>query len=209
MTFTYEQWLRDVQAVDIENLSDNDQEFWRQQYGEAIRPGKAWREQPAPSRGSGDNDRRYAVAIEDDLGLGLTFWIKRSARGEIFLFYPRESSMDPHASYHLDGTFHYKIFGMKTDSQQRQALDGGFRGSEHLGMFGGHGAGPRMHDPSHFDDVIVAPPDSLSGSSGRILVDLVASGESPAPHHREGLSIVVERVYQDASPWIVVAIAKR
>ena len=209
MDVTYEEWLRDVQAVDIEKLGENEHVFWRQRYDEAMRRGKAWREQPAPSRRSGQRGRRYAVVIEDDAGLGLTFWIKRSARGAVFLFYPRESSMDPHASYHLDGTYHNKIYGMKTDSQQRQPLDGGFRGSEHLGMFGGHGAGPRMRDLSHFDDVIVAPPDSLSGRSGRVLVDLVEPGQSPAPHHREGLSIVEERVYQDASPWIVVAIAAR
>jgi len=47
---TYEKWLRGVQAVDIEKIGDKDLAFWRQQYDEAMRRGKAWREQPAPSR---------------------------------------------------------------------------------------------------------------------------------------------------------------
>jgi hypothetical protein len=32
---------------------------------------------------------RYAVAIEDDATLWLTLWIKRNARGECFILYPR------------------------------------------------------------------------------------------------------------------------
>ena len=209
MAFTYEEWLRDVQAVDIEKLGDEDHVFWRQEYDAAMRRGAEWREQAAPSRRSVHKDRRYAIAIEDDSGLGLTFWIRRSAKGEIFILYPREPEMDPHASYHLDGTYHQKTYGMTTGSQKRQPLGGSFKGAEHLGMFGGHGSGQRMRDMSHFDDVIVAPPGSLSGKSGVILVDLIAPGESPAPQHREGVRIVAERVYQDASPWIVVAIATR
>lgn len=146
MAVTYEEWLRDVQAVDIEKLGDEDRVFWRQQYDAAMRRGAEWREQAAPSRRSVHKDQRYALAIEDDSGLGLTFWIKRSAKGEVFLLYPREPEMDPHASYHLDGTYHQKSYGTRTGSQKRQPLGGSFKGAEHLGMFGGHGSGPRMRD---------------------------------------------------------------
>lgn len=207
MAINYEEWMRDVQAVEIELLGEEDHRFWRQQYDEAMIRGAEWREQAAPSRRSTHRDHRYAIAIEDDSGLGLTFWIRRSAKGEIFLLYPREPAMDPHASYHLDGTYHHKTYGMTTGSQKRQALDGSFQGAEHLGTFAGHGPGPRMRDLSHFDDVVVAPPGSLSGRCGSILVDLVAPGASPAPQHRAGVRIVAERFYRDASPWIAVAIA--
>jgi len=206
---TYEQWLRDVQSVEIEKMSDADHVIWRQQYEEAMQRAAEWSEQAAPSRGPQPKDRRYAIVIEDDDGVGLTFWIKRSSKGEIFLLYPRDAAMNPHASYHHDGTYHQKTFDIKTNAQKRQPLDAGFKGTEHLGMFGGHGAGPRIKDLSHFDDVLVAPPGSLSGKSGFIFVDLIAPGASPAPHHREGHCIVAERVYQDAMPWIVVAIAAR
>lgn len=87
MAVAYEEWLRDVQAVDIEKIGDEDRVFWRQQHDAAMRRGAAWREQAAPSRRSGQKSHRYAVAIDDDSGLGLTFWIKRSAKGEIFLLY--------------------------------------------------------------------------------------------------------------------------
>ena len=115
--------------------------------------------------------------------------------------------MDPHASYHLDGTYHQKTFGRVTTSRKRQPLSGSFVGEEHLGAFGGHGAGPRISDPSGFDDVFIAPPSVLTGRSGTVVVDLVEPGGAPAPHHRETLHIVDERTYKDASPWIVVAIA--
>jgi hypothetical protein len=147
------------------------------------------------------------VAIQDGDELGLTFWIKRSAKGEIFLLYPREPEMDPHASYHLDGTYHQKSYGLAMSARKRQALDSNFRGAEHLGTFGGHGAGPRINDASAFDDVLVVPPGILHGRGGCIVVDLVEPGARPAPHHRETLRIVDERIYQDSSPWIVVAIA--
>ena len=68
-------------------------------------------------------------------------------------------------------------------------------------------------DPEAFAQALwsatLPTPGSLSGKSGVILIDLIAPDESPAPHHREGLRIVAERVYQDAVPWIVVAIAVR
>ena len=147
------------------------------------------------------------MALQDGDELGLTFWIKRSAKGEIFLFYPRDPEMDPHASYHRDGTYHQKTYGLAMGAQKRQPLDGSFRGVEHLGTFYGHGAGPRINDTAAFDDVLVAPLGILHGRGGCIVVDLVEPGARPAPHHRELLRIVGERIYEDSSPWIVVAIA--
>lgn len=204
---TFEEWLKDVQGVDAQTLKAEEQAFWRQSYAAAMARAQRWREQQAPSRQQLQRDRRYAIAIDDGTGLGLTFWIKRSSRGEIFLLYPREAEMDPHASYHLDGTFHYKSYGRIMSSERRQPLNANFKGAEHLGKFGGHGPGPRIQELDHFDDVIVPPPNSLGGRFGSILVDLVSPGEPAVQRHREGIRIVAERVYEDAIPWIIVAIA--
>lgn len=204
----FETWLKDVQGIAIDTLGPDDLLFWRRAFDEAMVRGSEWQAKRAPSRSARKNDRRYAIAIEDGNELGLTFWIKRSVNGEIFLFYPRNSEMDPHASYHLDGTYHQKTYGQKGISQKRQPLTCKFAGAEHLGMFAGHGAGPRIHNLDDFDDVFIAPPGVLTGKSGVVVVDLVEPGGAPATHHRQTLQIAAERTYQDASPWIVVAIAE-
>src|SRR5207248_1412283 len=57
---------------------------------------------------------RYGVAIRNGDERWLTFWIRRSAKGEFFLMMPRGATgWDPHASYHIDGTFHQKSHGRK------------------------------------------------------------------------------------------------
>jgi len=203
----FEAWLLSAQGIAADSLTPEQLALFRQYFGEAVRKTANWSAQPAPSRSLRNNDRRYAVAIQDGDDLGLTFWIKRSAKGEIFLLYPRDPEMDPHASYHRDGTYHQKSYRQAMSVQKRQPLDSSFRGAEHLGTFGGHGAGPRINDTSAFDDVLVAPPGVLHGKGGCIVVDLVEPGARPAPHHRELMRIVGERIYQDRSPWIVVAIA--
>jgi hypothetical protein len=202
----FETWLS-AQGITADSVTPEQLALLRQAFGEAGQQAANWRAQPAPSGSSRKSDRRYAVAIEDGGELGLTFWIKRSAKDEIFLFYPRDPEMDPHASYHRDGTYHQKSHGLAMSPQKRQALDSSFRGAEHLGRFSGHGAGPRINDPSAFDDVLVVSPDVLSGKRGCVVVDLIEPGGRPAPHHREQMRIVDERIYQDSSPWIVVAIA--
>lgn len=151
-------------------------------------------------------DRRFAIAVEDDAGLGLTFWIKRSAKGEIFLMYPREPDFDPHTSYHIDGTCHSKSYGTKNLACRRQPLGPNFKGTEHLGMFGGHGSGPRIEDPESFDHVLIAPPGSLTGMRGSVFVDLVEPGQQPASRHLEGRIVVAQVVHDDDAPWIVVSL---
>lgn len=203
----FEAWLNRTQGIAADSLTPELLAPFHHAYGEGVQRAANWRAQPAPSRSLRNSDRRYAVAIEDGGALGLTFWIKRSAKGEVFLLYPRDAEMDPHASYHRDGTYHQKSYGRAMSGQKRQPLDSSFRGAEHLGTFGGHGAGPRINDTSAFDDVFVAPQGVLHGRGGYVMVDLVEPGAQLAPHHREMLRIVDERIYRDSSPWIVVAIA--
>jgi hypothetical protein len=202
----FEAWIR-FQGLAEDSLTVEQISRHRDDFAKLTKQAENWRSQAAPSRSLRTGDRRYAVAIQDGDELGLSFWIRRSATGEIFLLYSRDGEMDPHASYHRDGTYHQKTYGLKWSPQKRQPLDRTFRGTEHLGKFAGHGAGPRIAETSAFDDVLVVPPGALDGRSGCIVVDLVEPGAMPAPHHRELMRIVCERTYQDASPWIVVAIA--
>ncbi len=199
-------WLREVQAVDASSLTPELLAFWEDQHRRAVARGEAWRARRAPTRSARSTDRRFAIAIEDDSGLGLTFWIKRSANGEIFLMYPREPDFDPHTSYHMDGTCHSKSYGMKSLTCRRQPLGPNFKGTEHLGMFLGHGSGPRIEDLDSFDHILTAPPGALTGMSGAVFVDLVEPGQQPASHHLEGRIVVAQVVHDDDAPWIVVSI---
>lgn len=189
-------WLKEVQAVDASTFTPEQLAFWEGTHRDALARGEAWRAQRAPARSLRSKDCRCAIAIEDDAGLGLTFWIKRSAEGEIFLMYPRDPDFGPNTSCHLDGTCHSKSYG---------AADY-FKGTEHLGMFAGHGAGPRIEDPESFDHILIAPPGSLTGRSGSVVVDLVEPGQHPASHHLEGRNVVAQVVHDDDAPWVVVSI---
>lgn len=199
-------WLKEVQAMDASTFTPEQLAFWESMHRDAMARGEAWRAQRAPARSLRSKDRRCAIAIEDDTGLGLTFWIKRSAKGEVFLMYPREPDFDPHTSYHLDGTCHSKSYGAANFARKRQPLGPNFKGTEHLGMFAGHGAGPRIEDPESFDHILIAPPGSLTGRSGSVFVDLVEPGQQPASHHLEGRHVVAQVVHDDDAPWIVVSI---
>src|SRR5215467_6182022 len=87
----FEAWLRDTQGLTADALPQEQLGLWRQAFAEGVERAAAWKAQSAPSRSSRNSERRYAVAIQDGNELGLTFWIKRSAKGEIFLFSPRDS----------------------------------------------------------------------------------------------------------------------
>lgn len=146
----------------------------------------------------------YAVAIDDGADLRVTLWVKRSPKVCVVL-QPRDREWDPHATYHVDGWYHNKSFGMAMGGQQRQPL-GNFKGTEHLGYFGGHGAPlPKCHE-SDFTDVIAVTPAVLRGIKGGVMVDLVEPGVAPNPLHRELYDVVQERTYKDYSPWVVVAV---
>jgi hypothetical protein len=77
------------------------------------------------------------VAIQDGPQLWLTMWVRCSPKGEIFVMYPRACAGNPHASYHLDGTFHQKTYGSASIPQKRQSLTAAFRENKHLGMYYG------------------------------------------------------------------------
>jgi hypothetical protein len=107
-------------------------------------------------------EHRYAVAVRNASDLWLTLWVKRNPKGEFFVFQPRsDTDWNPHTSYHLDGTLHWKTFDHKVlPPQKRQPLTGTFRGVEHLGMYKGHG--PKgisaVCDPTAFCGVVEAAP---------------------------------------------------
>ena len=152
--------------------------MWQGYFDEAMRCHKnspkvgLMRLQPVPG------EQKYAVAIRDGSDLWLTMWVRCSRKGEIFIMYPRgDRDWGSHASYHVDGTLHHKSFGFKRVSQKLQRLDGIFTGSEHLGLYQGHGkSSGAVCDPNAFNGVVMVEPRILGPRNGSVGFDLVEPG---------------------------------
>jgi hypothetical protein len=179
---TFDGWMR-YQATDPATSTPEELRMWRSYFDEGLRLRESsskvglMRLQPVPG------EQKYAVAIRDGSNLWLTMWVRCSRKGEIFIMYPRGNrEWDAHASYHLDGTLHQKSHGLKGLCQKRQPLTAAFRGSEHLGAYGGHGIGSgAVCDPKAFDGVIVVEPRILGPIHGSVAFDLVEPGYVPKP----------------------------
>jgi hypothetical protein len=192
-------------------------EMWRGYFDEAKRLHETspkvglMRLQPVPG------EQKYGVAIRDGSDLWLTLWVRCSRKGEIFIMYPRGNrDWDPHASYHVDGTFHQKSFGTTMgSSQKRQPLTSAFRESEHLGMYGGHGKSTgAICDRKAFDGVVVVEPGIFGPRSGSVGVDLVEPGYEPKWNEGDGQRFYVNGVHQrevfprNGRPSLVVTITR-
>ena len=78
----------------------------------------------------------YAVAIDYGADLRVTLWVRRAPNICVVL-QPRDRDWDPHATYHVGGRYHHKStngIGRAAAAAARQ-----FKGTEHLGVFMGHG----------------------------------------------------------------------
>jgi hypothetical protein len=158
-------------------------------------------------------DYRYAVAIRDSAGLWLTLWVRRKLNGEFFVIQPRSAqrlkfsgkAWNPHTSYHLDGSLHQKSYDNKVLPRTRhQPLTGTFQGTEHLGIFAGHGTGI-VCDPTAFTGVIEVVAGILGPHKGMVSVDLVQPGFEPiAP--LSWAKLIQRHVFRDFQPWVVIRV---
>jgi hypothetical protein len=195
----FEQWLRDQ---DIDPATVPDLPKLREAYDQAQLTAEAIRQtslNPGSTGGFG-----YAVAIQDGSDLRATLWVKRSSKICVVL-QPRDRDWNPHVTYHVDGRYHSKSYNMKSPPQQRQRLDG-FKGSENLGYFGGHGTAVPKCDPLRFTAVMTVEPGVLEGTRGGVLVDLVEPGVAPNPLHRQPYEVLQERIFTDCVPHLVMAV---
>jgi hypothetical protein len=104
-------------------------------------------------------------------------WVRCSPKGEIFVMYPRADAGNPHASCHLDGTYHHKSYGSAGIRRTKQLLNAAFRESEHLGLYMGHGKSTgAVCDPPAFDGLVIVEPGILGPKHGSVGIDLVAAG---------------------------------
>lgn len=199
---TFDRWLRDVNQIDPDSLSEEIKVTLREKYRLGQARAEALRASTLSPGSTGGFS--YAVAIEDGADLRVTLWIKRKLNGECVILQPRDDKWDPHCTYHRDGRYHNKSFGVKSAVQRRQPI-AQFRGNEHLGTFYGHSTAVPKCEPSDFHAVLTVQPGLLD--NGGVIVDLVEPGTSPPALHREPHQIYREEIYRDCSPWVVVAVA--
>jgi len=159
----------------------------------------------------GTEEYRYAVAVREGAELWLALWVKRSTKGEFFVFMPRrDRSWDVHISYHRNGAVHVKSHDHKVlTPQQHQPLtvNGDFHGAVHLGYWKGYGpktVGAVCH-PGDFSGVVEVAPNVLGPFQGSVAVDLVEPGTVPTqeiPYSR----IITRETFRDFSPWVVITV---
>jgi large subunit ribosomal protein L30 len=205
---TFEGYLR-YQGFDEAALTPAELEMWRGEFEEAVasrlaspKVGTIKLSQPIPN-----GEHRYAVAFRDGSDLWMTLWVKRTPKGEFFVMLPSGNpTWDYHSSYHLNGTKHMKGRGRKTTFPRKgQPLTGAFRGTEHLGAYGGHS--PRsvgaVCNPKAFSGVMFVPPGVLGPADGMVIVDLVEPNCDPISWP----NVVQQEIFTDIVPWVVIRIA--
>lgn len=150
----------------------------------------------------------YAVAVEDEAGLWLTLWVKRSRKPEYFVMIPRSNrKWDPHASWHFDGRFHHKTYDHRMASQKRQRPDASFKDSENMILTPVTADAQTVGavcDLSRFDGVLVVPASRLGAGQHLVSVDLVQPGHRAVPQFCNRL--VEQRVFKESVPWVVVTL---
>jgi len=203
---SFEGWL-EYQRVDTATTSADQLSMWRDLYDEAKAASAS-----TPKVGSmklKPGGHRYAVAVRDGTNLWLTLWVRRSRKGDVYVLVPRGDRLwNPHFSYHRDGKVHSKSYGEKFLSQQRQPLTGSFRGTEHLGVYGGHapkGVGA-ICDSNDFSGIIVLAPGILGPMHGNVAVDLIEPDHEPLDLMMSGHKKVERRVFGDAVPYVVIRV---
>lgn len=152
----------------------------------------------------------YAVAVRDREELWLVCRVRRSSGGDIYVLFPRdEPGWDPHASYHQNGMRHVRSHGGRYLANQRQRLDGSFRGAESvfaLAIQPGEAALLTTPcSPGRFSEVFEIAREQLPPEEHHTMsVDLVEPGyDALTGPWRE---VVVQKYFRDAVPWILVTL---
>jgi hypothetical protein len=208
---TFEGWLR-YQGIDAATATADELKMWRGLFDEVTARSSATAKVGLMKLRPVPGEYRYAVAIREGSNLWLTLWVRRSRKGEIFVIVPRgDRDWDPHTSYHLDGTLHSKSHGHKFgQATKRQPLTNAFKGTEHLGIFAGHGPQSvgAVCDPAAFSGIVEVGPGVLGPRDGWVSVDLIQRECKPIDPVA-GDRIVQEEVFRDAHPWIVIRVGSR
>jgi hypothetical protein len=205
---TFEGWLK-YQAVDAATTGPDELALWRELFDQVKEAGAATPKVGLMKLRPGEH--RYAVALRDRDDLWLTLWVRRSPKGDVYVFQPRaDRGWNPHVSYHRDGHWHSKSYDHKFFVRQRQPLNASFRGTEHIGIFAGHGGRGigAVCQPNDFSGVIEIGPGILGPKHGNVTVDLIEPGCQPLDLMMSDHEEVARQEFSDAVPHLVIRVSK-
>jgi hypothetical protein len=197
---SFEGWLK-LNNIDLDRVSPEQLAKLRSAFDKATATRKIGLMKLPPPILVGEY--RYAVAVRDGGDLWLGLWFKRSKKGEFEIMIPRaDAGWNPHATYHLDGTYHHKGYKRRLTKKKLQPLTSPFRGTEHLGKFAGYG--PKgvgaICDPAAFTGIVEVPLGVLGPRHGSVVIDLVEPGHEPLKWPEP---VVLSKVFRDFVPWVV------
>jgi hypothetical protein len=205
----FEVWLKQIQGIDPAMLDADELAQWQAVHAHVMAKSAATPKVGLMKLRARPGEYLYAVAIRDGSDLWLTLWVRRSKQGDVYVVIPRgDRSWDPHLSYHHDGTIHSKSFGRKFfPSAKRQPLNDKFKGTEHLGIFAGHGKSiGAVCNPDDFAGAIEVEPGVL-GPDGWVAVDLVEPNCEPMDVSASG-RVVKQATFSDAFPSLVLRVGR-
>ena len=156
----------------------------------------------------------FAVVVRDPDNLFLFLRVRRAPSG-VYVLFPRDPDWDPHISYHTSGRYHHKSFRHRVHLpvQQRQPLDLGFRGTEHMVLIPIDVEGVRAVNAicrvEQFSQLFEIPVEklgpTLADSRTSLVVDLAEPG-SPPHEAVPGGHVVDQRIFDDAVPHICLTL---
>ena len=156
------------------------------------------------------HDKMYAIAVRDE-DLFLFLRVKRNAKGEVFVLFPRDpKGWNPHASYHADGTHHQKSYNHKSIVRKRAKPDAAFPEAANLITTGIASDEPRainaLCDPTNFSAVFEIPVTDLSAEKYRTMISVDLTPPGGKPIITTGAQVLKQVTFKDTIPWIVATL---
>ena len=203
----FEGWLR-YQGMALSALQSNELEMWRTFFEEVQEKRRSTAKMGLINFKPKHGDSLYAVAVRDNIEVWLVLWVRRSSKGDVYVFIPRtDPNWDPHSTYHKDGTSHHKSHRRVLLRKKRQPPTAAFRGTEQI--VSQSGFGPKTvgatFDPSCFNGIIEIAPGILGPVHGSVAVDLVEPGFDPLPSGANS-KLVYRETFKEAIPWLVISV---
>jgi len=153
----------------------------------------------------------YAVAVREDDEVYLFLRVRRNAKGEVFLMFPREQEgWNPHSSIHADGTHHQKAFYHKFHVQTGEKLTVGFQETKNVvtaGIASGEAQAINMRcKADEFSHVFEIPAEKLRAEKYRTYVSVDLTPPNGKPIITPDACVLQQHIFQDAVPWIVITL---
>ncbi|MBI3860072.1 MAG: hypothetical protein HY296_07560 [Thaumarchaeota archaeon] len=204
---TFEEYLI-YQRQNIATMDEESLKKWRDHYEKVC---ESQRQRPflTPKFRVKSNEFLYAVAVRDDPYLWLVLWVRRSVKGEYFVFLPlNDPDWDPHTSYHRDGLLHHKSYDKKLFVSKKQLPDARFRGTEQmlirpfeLEMIR---AAKVLCNPSQFTGVFEIPGDLIRQRGCGVAIDLTEGNGPPLAQPRA--EIIKQMRFSHAVPEVLLTL---